>query len=56
MKNAELLTQALGFTPCRLRDQYRENAATKNYEQHILDRRQTVLAVECDAPGRAAAN
>lgn len=40
---AQALTQAIGFSPTALSRQYRENAALKNYEQHILDRRAAVL-------------
>lgn len=40
---SEKFIQALGFSPTRLTEQYRENRALKNYEQHILDRRQQLI-------------
>lgn len=39
----EAFVQALGFSPTRLFEQQRENRALKNYEQHILDRRQSLM-------------
>lgn len=35
--------QAIGFTPTRLAEQYRENRALKNYEGWILDRRASLM-------------
>jgi hypothetical protein len=35
--------QGLGFQPTRLFEQQKRNSALKNYEQQILDRRQTLM-------------
>ncbi|HEY1034572.1 MAG TPA: PLxRFG domain-containing protein [Pseudoxanthomonas sp.] len=37
------LLQANGFTPAEVADQYERNRALKNYEQHIVDRRQHLM-------------
>ena len=39
----ETLMQGIGFRPTRVADQQRLNNALKGYEQHILDRRSTLL-------------
>ena len=39
----ELLMQASGMTPARVAEQYDVNSSLKRYEQHILDRRKTLL-------------
>ncbi|HSX21492.1 MAG TPA: PLxRFG domain-containing protein [Gaiellaceae bacterium] len=39
----EEFIQALGFQPTRLFEQQEQNSALKNYEQQILNRRQTVV-------------
>ncbi len=43
VRAGELFAQAIGFQPVRLAEQYRENSALKNYEQFILDRRQSLM-------------
>jgi GGDEF domain-containing protein len=40
----EKFVQLLGFSPTRLAEQYRVNRTVKNYEQHILDRRASLLS------------
>lgn len=37
------LLQANGFTPAEVSEQYERNRALKNYEQHIVDRRQHLM-------------
>jgi hypothetical protein len=39
----ELISQAMGFTPLELRQQYSINSALKGYERHIYDRRSELL-------------
>jgi len=39
----QALTQAMGFSPTALSRQYELNRAAKNYEQHILDRRASII-------------
>ncbi len=43
IKGPEGFMQVLGFTPSRLAEQYEENRALKNYEQHVKDRRAALM-------------
>lgn len=43
ISSAESFMQGLGFQPTRLFEQQKRNSALKNYEQQILDRRQTLM-------------
>ncbi len=39
----DVLLQTAGFTPAKVAERYDENRALKNYEQHVLDRRQHLM-------------
>lgn len=39
----QVLLQLIGFTPAEVARQYEENRSLKNYEQHVLDRRQHLM-------------
>lgn len=43
MTGPEDISQALGFTPTRLSEQYKENSSLKNYSTEITQRRQSLM-------------